>query len=97
MSGKSAAVSAASFHGWSEVFLAASGLFFLLGNYYLYVMNLELRSKLPEAERNSLRARLSPLPLHREHCPDSQTRKKCLICAVTVILCGYLAFMSWMK
>lgn len=88
---------AASLHGLSSIFLTGCAIFFLLGNYYLYVMNLELKSKLPEAQRSSLRNWLSPLPLHREHCPDSSTRTKCLICAVGVILCGYLAFSLWTK
>jgi hypothetical protein len=90
-------VSAAWIRGLFAIFLAAFACFFVLGNYYLYLMNVELRSKLPESLWNSPRAWLSPLPLHREHCPDSQTRMKCLMSAVAMILCGYLAFLTWMK
>lgn len=90
-------MSAAPWHGISIFFLAASALFFVLGNYYLYRMNVELRSKLPEAQWNSISAWLSPLPLHREHCPDSPTRLKCLVCAVAMLLCGYVAFLTRVK
>jgi hypothetical protein len=86
-------MSAAGFHRLSVIFLAASAFFFAMGNYYLYVMNVELRGKLPESKWNSTRAWLSPLPLHREHCPDSLTRLRCLTCAVAMLMCGYLAFL----
>ncbi|MBZ5660688.1 MAG: hypothetical protein LAO08_09795 [Acidobacteriia bacterium] len=90
-------MSGAPWRGLSAIFLGASALFFVLGNYYLYVMSLELRSKLPESQWNSPRAWLSPLPLHREHCPDSPTRLKCLMCAVAMLLCGYVAFLTRVK
>jgi hypothetical protein len=79
------------------MFLAVSALLFVLGNYYLYVMNVELRSKLPESSWNSMRTWLSPLPLHRKYCADSPTRLKCIVCAVAMLLCGYVAFLTRVK
>lgn len=79
------------------MFMAVSALLFVLGNYYLYVMNLELRRKLPESLWNSTKTWLSPLPLHRQYCPESFTRLKCIVCAVAMLLCGYVAFLTRVK
>jgi hypothetical protein len=90
-------VSGTAIHGTFPLFLSACAFFFLLGNYYLYGMNVELRKRLPESKWNSRSAWLVPLPLHREHCPGSPTRRKCLACAVAMVLCGYAAFLARIK
>jgi hypothetical protein len=85
------------FHVVAGILLTICVFCFALSNYYGYIINLELRGQLPHSRWSAFRAWSSPIALHRKYCPDSQARKKCLFCAVGMLVCGYLGFFFWMK
>ncbi len=85
------------FHAAAAVLLTGCVFCIGLGSYYGYVMNLELRSRLPDSRWTWLRAWAPPVYLHCKYCPESQTRKKCFGCTVGMLVCGFLGFFFWMK
>jgi hypothetical protein len=90
-------MSTAWFHTVASILLTACVFFFALGNYYGYVMTLEVRSRLPDSRWSWLRAWWTSPLSHRKYCPDSQMPKKWLVCQVGMFVCGFLGFFFWMK
>ena len=87
------------FHIAAAILLSACVFLYGLGTYYFSVMAREVYRQFPQSRWSWLVSWFSSHStyLHRQYYPDSQLRKKCFICFIGMLACGFLGFFFWMK